>query len=96
MNHLHVLVCEASNGFGQVIVAVPPGDDPFRWASSWFQQRYKKPLDYLRQNYKHHDIMEFATDREGVISVVEYFDGAASYGRQRPTRYDFLKGGSHE
>lgn len=93
-NHIFILTCEAENGFGIAVIGCPPGEDPYRRMLKWFDEHGEwDAASRVRKDYQVNDVHEFGTDIDGVITMAEYFDGASSYGRKEPTRYDYFKDG---
>lgn len=91
-NDLVVLMDSTSkNGFALAVVAVAPGESPWRYLYEWYVHQGFKHPEQAVQKY------EWVTRKEGgavgdsgVIVVAEWYDGVLSTGpaKRRASKYD--------
>lgn len=86
---IYTLVEYSNNGFGIGVVSCSPGDSPYKYLAQWFEKEgFKFPLESALR-YRIVDREEDICLKPGIISVGTYYDGAANYGRARPSRGGF-------
>lgn len=91
---IFVLHNYSHNGFGIAVVAVPPGETPWRRLHEWFvAQNYKTP-EQATDYYRVVDQQIGAATEPGVIVVAEYFDGILQTGRKPPKKTDYGEWGN--
>ena len=80
MNNIYVLVSETPNGVGHAIVACDGSGNPKKWLAEYFlRQGYKYP-GKATEPYKVVQMVPHCTTHEGIVDVLEYFDGIMNRG----------------
>ena len=86
-NDLWILLNRANNGVGVAVIATR--DNPYGPLTVWFEhKRYKDPVKTAGEYKVSRLIKDCIVDYEGVVLVLENFDGDVVTGEAPPTRYD--------
>lgn len=84
----------ANNGFGIAVVAVQPGETPWRRLQEWFVANNYKSPEKAVDPYRLVDLHIGMATEPGVIVVAEYFDGALASGRKPWKKTDYGEWGN--